>query len=214
MQKRADWININVSQNNYNPITVNDVVSGKQAKIHKILYTYALEQAILNNANGVNPDFTVIREIPSNNKLNIIKCAEQKGKWIKVNSYDDYINFPKGYIDLSKWRIYEDTTGVENYYEPTKIVCISKQLVNDKGALNYKKIEIDLKHWWNADYSKEINKKIEATNSIEDTYPFNDIVEYDYINGKAKLENRIEDTERWIRFNEISEKDNLNLEDF
>lgn len=211
----SSWLKYNLSQNTYNPVSVNEVVTINYDKIHQILFTKAMHLALVDYAQKSNNNLEIIEE-KFNDEFydDVIKCFKYKNKWIYCESYDGLdSSYTLGYIDLSNWRIYENTNNAKNYFDPTSIICISKSLINKKGQLQYEKIVIDLTPYWDNKYLKEIGIK-EHLEIIDEKYPFNEIIEYNYINAKAKIENRIEGTKNWINFSEISENDTLKIENF
>ena len=206
-----NWFNFNISQKTYLPTPYSEVISNSSEEIHKQLYDHALSIAIIKN---IGKYFEVTTGIPEFED-DIVRCKlNSDNVWEFVPSYDGLESVECGYVDLSNWRIYEDLSKPVLFYEPTTVLFISKTIGKKNGVLKYSKFKIDLSEYWNNEYNVEFLKHIDGIHSIDYEYPFNDIIEYDYIKAKAKLENRVENKTKWIRFDEISEDDTLKTQDF
>lgn len=205
-----NWVKFNINQNTYNPVTVKDIVSDKPEIVHKILFETALAMAVVNDLNKEDSYFVVEEYNGEDIYDSIVKCYIKNDKYVYVENFAD--NDDKRYIvNLNRYKIYEDTSDAKTFYDPTYAIIISKRLDN-KNKLNFRKLKIDLSKFWENEYNKEFLSKIKPLNEKNDEYPFNEIVYYDYIQGKAKLENKVEGKIKWVRFDEISEDDNLDVE--
>lgn len=178
------WLKYNVSQQTYFPQTVDSIISGKYDAIHNKLFKDAVDKAIEDNENS--DIFIRQQEKTSNN------CKQIKNE----------------FVDLDKYKLIElDTTT--NYLLPTKLLVLVRT-----NKLHKRKI-IDLSKYWNYEY--ELSKNFfddnnMITNKLDNWYKYNDIVGYDYIKGKATLNNRVETKQRKIDFRKISIDDEIKID--
>lgn len=208
-----NWINFNISQQTYKPVSVQDIVSDKAEIIHKILFDNALSIAVVDNINSEDPFFKIeeYSKILDVEDGSIIKFYKDKNKYVFIKDIPENLSIDDIFcVDLNKYRIYENIKNTKNFYDPSTVTFISKRY--DKRG--FKKLTIELNKYWDNSYNKEFLSNAELKQTIDYEYPFNDIIEYDYIKAKAKIENRVENKIRWIRFNEISNNDDLNIQLF
>ena len=133
-----------------------------------------------------------------------------------------------GYNDLKqKYRIIDIKREI--YFEPSVAKLIPKHNIDDK------KLNIDLTQYWNNDYIVkniflDYRVKPIANNLAEygdtyrqDTKDINnariydaEIVEWDYVRGRAKLRSRVWDTEFYVDYkytnSEVKESDSLSID--
>ena len=195
-----NWLKYNINQNTYHPLTVNDVITNKFDKTHKELYDNALEIALKNEALSKDSilTYTYSDVLPENSLIL------------------SYKNNKYCYVDLSDYKIIEINNEITDNYITAPKVLISTRKIFDNGKFIFRQKTIDLAEYWNNKYEKTFTSKFEnaRTENIDEEYPFNDIVYYDYVNGKATLENRVEYSTNKIDFSKISENDNLKIEEY
>lgn len=133
-----------------------------------------------------------------------------------------------GYNDLKqKYRIIDIKREI--YFEPSVAKLIPKHNIDDK------KLNIDLTQYWNNDYIVkniflDYRVKPIANNLAEygdtyrqDTKDINnariydaEIIEWDYVRGRAKLRSRVWDTEFYVDYkytnSEVKESDSLSID--
>ena len=133
-----------------------------------------------------------------------------------------------GYNDLKqKYRIIDIKREI--YFEPSVAKLIPKHNIDGK------KLNIDLTHYWNNDYIVkniflDYRVKPIANNLAEygdtyrqDTEDINnariydaEIIEWDYVRGRAKLRSRVWDTEFYVDYkytnSEVKESDSLSID--
>lgn len=133
-----------------------------------------------------------------------------------------------GYNDLKqKYRIIDIKREI--YFEPSIAKLIPKHNIDGK------KLNIDLKDYWNNDYIvknifldyrvKPIANNLSEYGDIsrQDTKDINnacirdaEIVEWDYVRGRAKLRSRVWDTEFYVDYkytnSEVKESDSLSID--
>lgn len=133
-----------------------------------------------------------------------------------------------GYNDLKqKYRIIDIKREI--YFEPSVAKLIPKHNIDDK------KLNIDLEQYWNNDYIVkniflDYRVKPIANNLAEygdtyrqDTKDINnariydaEIIEWDYVRGRAKLRSRVWDTEFYVDYkytnSEVKESDSLSID--
>lgn len=203
----TNWEIINLDQNNYNPVSITDIISNKRNTLHNILFESAKELALINyvddsgnhvflNNYNENTDFEI-------NDI-ILFVDEQYNKTVQNNA--------KYYINISDWKIIEVNNIGDNYLSAPSIICTLRNHLSSNGIVSIVKYYIDLSPWWKIEYlSEEIKRNNGITTEILDQYPFNEIIYYDYINETALLENRVETNKRKIGFKDISNNDVLNI---
>lgn len=133
-----------------------------------------------------------------------------------------------GYNDLKqKYRIIDIKREI--YFEPSVAKLIPKHNIDSK------KLNIDLEHYWNNDYIvknifldyrvKPIANNLAEYGDIyqQDTEDINnariydaEIIEWDYVRGRAKLRSRVWDTEFYVDYkytnSEVKESDSLSID--
>ena len=138
-----------------------------------------------------------------------------------------------GYNDLKqKYRIIDIKREI--YFEPSVAKLIPKHNIDDK------KLNIDLTHYWNNDYIvknifldyrvkpiannfAEYRFKLAKDIPQQDTTDIKnacicdaEIVEWDYVRGRAKLRSRVWDTEFYVDYkytnSEVKESDSLSID--
>lgn len=203
----TNWQIINLDQNNYNPIGVNDIISNKHNTLHNKLFESAKELALIN-------------------------YVDNNGNYVFLNEYNEYVKFEdndiilfvdekynkttkdhaKYYVNISDWKIIEVNNINDDYLSAPSIICTLRNHLSNNGIVSVVKYYIDLSPWWKIEYlSEETRRNTGLTTEILDKYPFNEIIYYDYINETAILENRVETSKRKIGFKEISNDDVLNI---
>lgn len=211
-----NWLIFQNHQVTYYPETIDDITQDNKIIIHNELFNNALYAAIADN---IGIYFDVIDEIPEyEEQTNYICCFYSKNKWHYYDKYDLEITdeIEKiGYVDLVEWRIMEKEGDALKFYDPTIAYFIRKRFkLNINEKYKYNKFEIDLKPYWNGEYNKKIFAKHNILQNIDGEYTFNDIIEYDYVKGLATIENRVENRISKVKFLEISEDDNLNIQTY
>lgn len=206
----SNWSTVFVNQNIYDPLTVEEVVTDKFNIIHKELYNNAIKFAVIDN---IGKYFEVTKGKPDIEE-DCILCLydEENETWDLASSLDGIDEDKCGYVDLIDWKIYEDDYGVTRYFHPTKAVFTSRTFKNTNNQLRYIKFTIDLTDYWFNEYNAAIAKRYNIFNSIDWCYPFNDIIEYDYVKGLATVENRVDNKTSKIRFRNISMDDELQIQ--
>lgn len=186
----SKWLNYNVSQQTYYPQTVNDVISDKYDIIHNKIYVSALNAAINENSD-------LFHKYDNDGSIDI---ENNKSRYVLVDNDNKY-------IDLNEYRITEVIED-KNYLLPTKVLFVyRKKLIN--------RFTLDLSKYWNYEFEVENNffdSSQFITNYSEDWYKYNDVINYDYINGKATIQNRVETKTKKIDFCKISLDDNIKID--
>lgn len=177
-----DWLNYELNQNTYTPKSVNDVISNKYKIIHDLLFDDAKINAIKYLYRNDLFKFNVV----NNDSDNSIKI-------------DDNL-----YIDLSNIKFYEIVDKNSSWYEPSSLLMIKN------GAIRY---QINLTEFWDNQFVKHIISNVinNITEDIDNIYPFNDIIKYDYTRETATLYNNVESITRKVYFNKISTTDTLKI---
>ena len=167
-------------------MTVNDVVSDKQKKLHDILYNKALESMKKEYSNmliqGENT-YIIYTE-----QLN--ESGYDKPSHVVVSIYNNTINhFNNGNI------IYNETENVK-FKNPIS------------------RYNIDLSKWWDVSYMNEDNSDVN-TNKIAKYVESSDwsnceCIYIDYVNDKVRIHNRIYD---WIKEISIKQYNDINKEE-
>ena len=177
-------------------ITYHDYVTNKLDNVHNMLFDDALQKYMLENPNllqGSNEEF-----------------------------------YKNGYDKLKeKYRIIDIKREI--YFEPSVAKLIPKHNIDGK------KLNIDLEQYWNNDYVVkniflDYRVKPIANNLAEygDTYQQDttdiknacicdaEIIEWDYVRGRAKLRSRVWDTEFYVDYkytnSEVKESDSLSID--
>lgn len=205
-----NWLNYNISQQTYSPKTVSDVATNKFNKIHETLFKNAKHKAIIEAVDDDN-EYIFEHQIYNSsfdNEDNVIYLDKEN----KETSDKDKIVYV---IDLDDYKITEHVPQDRNHYLlPSFIIVSPRKIIKDNGVISLKKYKIDLENWWENEY--ELSKIYDGaslfTNNLDDWYPFNDIIYYDYVHGKATLENRVEMKERKVNFDHISTDDEIKID--
>lgn len=205
-----NWLNYNISQQTYSPKTVSDVATNKFNKIHETLFENAKYKAIIEAVDDDN-EYIFEHQIYNSsfdNEDNVIYLDKEN----KETSDKDKIVYV---IDLDDYKITEHVPQDRNHYLlPSFIIVSPRKIIKDNGIISLKKYKIDLENWWENEY--ELSKIYDGaslfTNNLDDWYPFNDIIYYDYVHGKATLENRVEMKERKVNFDHISTDDEIKID--
>lgn len=203
----TNWQIIDLNQNNYNPICVNDIIYNTHNILHNIIFENAKELALINYVDN-NGNHVFLNEYNEYTNLEIndiiIFVDENYNKTIKNNA--------KYYVNVSDWKIIEVNNVDDDYLSAPSIICTLRNHLSDNGIVSIVKYYIDLSPWWKIEYlSEETKRNNGLTTEILDKYPFNEIIYYDYINKTAIVENRVENDIRKIGFKEISHNDKLNI---
>lgn len=183
----SKWLKYNISQQTYSPKTVDDVITDKYNTIHNRIYNDALKRAILDNTELFNIHDYIENEIELND--NIILLENNK------------------FVNLSDYKISEINEN-SHYLLPNKVMFINKRKL-------YNRFILDLTNYWNYEFEAKnhfYNTDDLITNIPDDWYRYNDIINYDYINGKATIENRVETKTRKIDFRKISTNDSIKID--
>lgn len=175
-------------------ITYHDYVTNKLDNVHNMLFDDALQKYMLDNL------------------------------W--RDSKEEF--YEHGYNDLKqKYRIIDIKREI--YFEPSVAKLIPKHNIDGK------KLNIDLEQYWNNDYVVkniflDYRVKPIANNLAEygdtyrqDTEDINnariydaEIIEWDYVRGRAKLRSRVWDTEFYVDYkytnSEVKESDSLSID--
>ena len=177
-------------------ITYHDYVTNKLDNVHNMLFDDALQKYILANPNLLHG---------SNEELYKSEYDKLKAKY--------------RIIDIKR----------EIYFEPSVAKLIPKHNIDAK------KLNIDLEQYWNNDYVVkniflDYRVKPIANNLAEygDTYQQDttdiknacicdaEIIEWDYVRGRAKLRSRVWDTEFYVDYkytnSEVKESDSLSID--
>ena len=177
-------------------ITYHDYVTNKLDNVHNMLFDDALQKYMLANPNLLHS---------SNEEF-------YKSEYDKLKA-----NYR--IIDIKR----------EIYFEPSVAKLIPKHNIDDK------KLNIDLEQYWNNDYVVkniflDYRVKPIANNLAEygDTYRQDttninnariydaEIIEWDYVRGRAKLRSRVWDTEFYVDYkytnSEVKESDSLSID--
>lgn len=177
-------------------ITYHDYVTNKLDNVHNMLFDDALQKYILANPNLLHG---------SNEELYKSEYDKLKAKY--------------RIIDIKR----------EIYFEPSVAKLIPKHNIDGK------KLNIDLEQYWNNDYVVkniflDYRVKPIANNLAEygDTYQQDttdiknacicdaEIIEWDYVRGRAKLRSRVWDTEFYVDYkytnSEVKESDSLSID--
>lgn len=205
-----NWLNYNISQQTCSPKTVSDVATNKFNKIHETLFENAKHKAIIEAVDDDN-EYIFEHQIYNStfdNEDNVIYLDKEN----KETSDKDKIVYV---IDLDDYKISEHVPQERNHYLlPSFIIVSPRKIIKDNGIISLKKYKIDLANWWENEY--ELSKIYDGaslfTNNLDDWYPFNDIIYYDYVHGKATLENRVEMKERKVNFDHISTDDEIKID--
>lgn len=205
-----NWLNYNISQQTYSPKTVSDVATNKFNKIHENLFENAKHKAII-EALDDNGEYIFEHQIYNSlfdNEDNVIYLDENNNE---TNDKEKIVYV----INLDDYKITEHVPQDRNHYLlPSFIIVSPRKIIKDNGKISLTKHKIDLENWWESEYelSKIYDGASLITNKLDDWYPFNDIIFYDYVRGKATLENRVEMKERKVNFDRISTDDEIKID--
>lgn len=177
-------------------ITYHDYVTNKLDNVHNMLFDDALQKYMLENPN------------------------------LLQSSNEEF--YKSGYDKLKeKYRIIDIKREI--YFEPSVAKLIPKHNIDAK------KLNIDLTQYWNNDYVvknifldyrvKPIANNLAEYGDIsrQDTMDINnariydaEIIEWDYVRGRAKLRSRVWDTEFYVDYkytnSEVKESDSLSID--
>ena len=177
-------------------ITYHDYVTNKLDNVHNMLFDDALQKYMLENPN------------------------------LLQSSNEEF--YKSGYDKLKeKYRIIDIKREI--YFEPSVAKLIPKHNIDSK------KLNIDLTQYWNNDYVvknifldyrvKPIANNLAEYGDIsrQDTMDINnaciydaEIIEWDYVRGRAKLRSRVWDTEFYVDYkytnSEVKESDSLSID--
>ena len=177
-------------------ITYHDYVTNKLDNVHNMLFDDALQKYMLENPN----------------------LLQSSNEEFYKNGYDKL---------KEKYRIIDIKREI--YFEPSVAKLIPKHNIDGK------KLNIDLTQYWNNDYVVkniflDYRVKPIANNLAEygdtyrqDTMDINnaciydaEIIEWDYVRGRAKLRSRVWDTEFYVDYkytnSEVKESDSLSID--
>lgn len=203
-----NWLNYSVSQQTYSPKTFSDVSTNKFNKIHERLFEDAKHKAIIKSKiDNDNYIFERKYDLENNTSYNCIYLDKDNNEVDKNNAY--------AFIDLDDYKISEYVPNNRNHYLlPSYLIITTRKIYKEKFSPNIKKFTVDLDEWWENEYelSKIFDGSALLTNKLDDWYPYNDIIYYDYIKGKATLENKVEMKTRKVNFNHISVDDEIKID--
>lgn len=177
-------------------ITYHDYVTNKLDNVHNMLFDDALQKYMLENPN----------------------LLQSSNEEFYKNGYDKL---------KEKYRIIDIKREI--YFEPSVAKLIPKHNIDSK------KLNIDLTQYWNNDYVvknifldyrvKPIANNLAEYGDIsrQDTMDINnariydaEIIEWDYVRGRAKLRSRVWDTEFYVDYkytnSEVKESDSLSID--
>lgn len=205
-----NWLNYNVSQQSYSPKTFTDVITNKFNKIHERLFEDAKNKAIINTKTDDGEYLFKHVSVPQDTTPELYNCILCDAN----NNVVSDINSASFYIDLDDYKLIEHIPEDRNHYLLPSYLIITNRIIYNDSCPSINRVTIDLDPWWENEY--EISKIFDGsslqTNNLDDWYPYNDIIYYDYIKGKATLENRVEMKTRKINFENISVNDEIKID--
>ena len=129
---------------------------------------------------------------------------EQYNKYVKENNLNnyDYNTYLHEFIHKKHW--VETNINKDNYFLPSSVICINK-------TFPFTKEKINLEKYWNNEYlnKQKPNMDEHIINNDNKLYQY-EVCYYDYVNGNVVLNNKLNDDELELKFNELNNKIKIN----
>jgi hypothetical protein len=197
-----DYIDINIINNTTDDIDDTFDLICSENKEYIILY-----DSLSNTRIGYDKDGKLILIINDIYPENIEINYDDINKLIKQYMNYESNNIMNIYKDIicNLYKKYHNIIEIKNseYWMPSKVRIISK-------IPPYTKINVDLSNYWNMIQSND-NSNIEDLMITKETILDSELIEINYVTGKAKLQSRMNDIIYEVPFKYLNE--NINVSD-
>lgn len=213
------------------PVKFSDFISNKYNIVHKKLYNLALSKYIkewIEVKKALEENYILSEYLENNNDhFESAFDDEYKVKEEKYMHNQSFINKSiddKKYIDKTKDKFIYDAKNYDDfvanaiiieipdkeYWQPSKCMIITKFISVQSPALKW---EVDLTKYWNY-YQRKKDKEIENVKLSQENILDSEIIDLNYVKGKAKLYSETLDEEYELDFDYLNGDTNKISDDY